>query len=993
MGETTEALPFGVLLKRYRRAAHLTQEMLAERAGYSTTYLSKLERGERQPLTFTVALLAEALGLDASQRSALEHAAQKASFPARRGPRAGVPAPNDPLLPLVGRTVEQTLLARYLEGSGPPLLLVLGEPGIGKTRLLQEAVRQGQRYGWCVLEGRCYRGSGQEPYAPLLGALERHLALLSLAEQREALEQCDWLLKLFPELAVAAGFSLPTWDIAPAQERRLLFAAARRFLDNIAGPAGTLLVLDDLQWASSDALDLLGSLLRATARRPLGVICAYRQTDILSTAPLSLLVADLAREIGAQRIELGPLARPEAEKLLSLLLEGSAVDQQTALVETVLRRAGGVPYFLVSCAQGLCTGALGDPAREPIPWQVTETIRQRIGALSEAAQYLLGAVAVAGNDARRPVLLALVTQLGWSKREVFLALEQACQARLLVEHNENAYAFAHDLVREVLVEDMSAVRRAILHQQVAEILEQGVIQPPVEVLAYHYGQAGLPEKAVVYLERAGDRARTAHANEQAERYYREWLEHLDQLNHPGDVARARFKLSGVLFVRGRYLEALPFLEETLAFYQQTNDLEGQAKVSEKIGQVYGALGASEKGIPFLQQWLASPSLETLSPYRRGALYLSLTYLLMNSSRNSEALAAAQQAVAFARQAQNVQLLGAAYWHLGRVLMLLGRLNEAAEMLEAALPLAEQAGDLRCLCYTLLNLSLITDERGDPAAGRGYAYRAVELAEQMGEPVLLAQVLGDRGFKAFVLGDWQAAEQDYRQAIALMRQAGMPWGAAYPLLNLGELLLAQGQEEGRVYLEEAIDLARRSEDLLALCKAQCVLAEKEILLGTPQKAYERLEALLEQAQQEKQSMFSLVPLLAWAWLELGEAEQALRLMEQARAGTTDEPLRGVLVEMLRVQARLAAKHERWQEAEEALSASLRFCREMPWPQAEAKTLYVAGLVAFQRGEITLAGERFRLALGILARLGEQLYSELIQQVLEELLLHRHQARKE
>ena len=145
---------------------------------------------------------------------------------------------------------------------------------------------------------------------------------------------------------------------------------------------------------------------------------------------------------------------------------------EAELVETVLRRADGVPYFLVSCAQGLRAGTLGGEAREAIPWQVAETIRQRVGALSQEPQYLLGAIAIAGNEARRPLLLALATQLGWGKRDVLLALEQACQVRLLVRTRRRGLRFAHDLIREVIAEDMSAVRRAILHQHIAEILEQ-----------------------------------------------------------------------------------------------------------------------------------------------------------------------------------------------------------------------------------------------------------------------------------------------------------------------------------------------------------------------------------------------------------------------------------------------------------------------------------------------------------------------------------------
>jgi tetratricopeptide (TPR) repeat protein len=992
MEQSVQAPAFGVLLKRYRRAANFTQELLAERAGYSAIYLSKLERGERQPLAFTVATLADALGLDARERAALEHAVHRVPAAPRERPLARIPAGSGSLMPLVGRTEEQALLARYLEGEEPPLLLMLGEPGIGKTRLLQEAAQQGQRHGWRVLEGRCHRHSGQELYAPLLGALERSLTRLSQAEQREVLQQCEWLLRLLPEWAEEAGLSLPPWEIPPAQERRLLFAAVRRFLDRIAGPSGTLLVLDDLQWVSADTLDVLTSLFRADAQRPLRLIGAYRHTEVPSNDALSLAMADIAREVGAQRLLLGPLPAQEAERLLSLLLEGSTVDPEEKLVEVVLRRAGGVPYFLVSCAQGLHAGTLGGIASETIPWQVAETIRQRIGVLSDAAQYLLGVVAVAGSEARRSLLLTLATQLGWGKRETLMALEQACQARLLVELDEHSYTFAHDLIREALIEDMSAARWAMLHQHIAEILEQGRTQPPVEALAYHYSQAGMYEQAIGYLEQAGDRARAAYAHEQAERYYRAWLDQALRLEHPAEAARARFKLSSVLFVCGQYREALTRLEETLAFYQQTNDLEEQAKVAEKIGQVYAALGAAEQGILFLQHWLASPTLSTLSVYRRGTLYLVLAYLLMNSSRNTEALPVTRQAVELVEQAQDTQLLGTAQRYLGRVLRLLGRLKEAAQTFEAAIPLAEQAGDLRCLCLLLSNLSLIADQRGEFVAGEHYVGRAAQLAEQVGAPILLAHVVAARGMNAFVLGDWQHARQDYEQAVILFRQAGMPWGTAEALLHLGEQLLAQGQEGGSAYLEEAIELAQRSNDLLTLRMAQCVLAEQELFLGAPQQAYTRLKPLLEEDQQDRPGLLFPLPLLAWTQLGLGKEDQAQRLLEQARVEAAGEQFRLVLAEASLVQARLAAHQEQWQAAEKALETALHLCRAMPWPYGEAKTLYVAGLVSCQRGETAQARAHFEAALTILQRLGEKLCARVIQQALDQLPAHDPLARE-
>src|SRR5437764_2235015 len=247
---------FGALLKRYRQAAGLTQEALAEQAGLSTRAISDLERGLKlRPHKDTVALLATALPLTPPEHAAFV-AARQGSAP----PAAGAELP-----PFVGRSRELVLLERHLAGEGPPLLLLAGEPGIGKSRLLQEAGQRAGAHGLCVLAGGCQRRGDETPYAPLLPALEHYLQAQAPAQLRAELCGCAWLVRLLPELAGGPVEPLPAWTVPPEQERRLLDKAVGRLLANVAGPAGTLLLLDDLQWADPDALELLGTPVHSTS--------------------------------------------------------------------------------------------------------------------------------------------------------------------------------------------------------------------------------------------------------------------------------------------------------------------------------------------------------------------------------------------------------------------------------------------------------------------------------------------------------------------------------------------------------------------------------------------------------------------------------------------------------------------------------------------------------------------------------------------------------
>jgi transcriptional regulator with XRE-family HTH domain len=243
---TISSQSFGGLLRRHRLEAGLTQEELAAQAGLSVRGLSDLERGARlAPRRETVQLLAEALHLSAAERTRLEAAARRRGAPSVQEAGESLPSPQSSLsaLPFVGRAQELALLEQVLADSGPPVLLVAGEQGIGKSRLLQAGIERAEAQGWNVLIGGCHRRSGQEPYAPLVGALADSLRRQSPTELRQHLEGCTWLVRLLPELAESRVVSRPPWTLPPEQERRLMFAAVARYLAHVAGPAGTLLVV------------------------------------------------------------------------------------------------------------------------------------------------------------------------------------------------------------------------------------------------------------------------------------------------------------------------------------------------------------------------------------------------------------------------------------------------------------------------------------------------------------------------------------------------------------------------------------------------------------------------------------------------------------------------------------------------------------------------------------------------------------------------------
>ena len=262
---------FGTLLRRARRAAGLTQEEVAERAGVSVRTISDLERGvSHTPHTDTVTLLAEALGLQDRDRAAFMAAAGRLRAPASLVPPAQsmIPVGRRPRPGALRGPAARAGAAGAPSGRGGAAGAAAGRRA-GHRQVAPAAGSDARvprrRAGGCW-QGGCQRRGGQEPYAPLLEALERHISGQSAAELRAALQGCAWLVRLLPELAGRADRAAARLDPAARAGAPPDVRGGGPLPGQRGRASGTLLVLDDLQWAGADALDLLATLVRSPRR-------------------------------------------------------------------------------------------------------------------------------------------------------------------------------------------------------------------------------------------------------------------------------------------------------------------------------------------------------------------------------------------------------------------------------------------------------------------------------------------------------------------------------------------------------------------------------------------------------------------------------------------------------------------------------------------------------------------------------------------------------
>lgn len=419
---------------------------------------------------------------------------------------------------LVGRDREQSELSQAFErvhSDGACMVLISGEPGIGKSRLLREfliglddAATQVTAVAW---------EDTSTPFMPLQSAF-RTLAASQPPGWVDAVERSG----LEQAMSEPTGLSGPGND--PLVRTRLpdQYTTA---LQVLAEHRPVVFVLDDAQWASEPDLNFVRYLLRASARLPLLVVLSYRDTELHSAHPLQPLIRDAYREIGATRLSLSRLDEHGARQLIGNVLDSPAHTVSRKLAQAIQQEAEGVPFFIEELVIHLSetgslrrsgrTWELAEDAGIAIPQSVRAVIGHRLAMLSADARETLSVAAVIGNEFPLDLVVDVTGRVSNAGRhDVGEHLDDAVQRSLLNacppergNYRDDRLAFAHDQIRDVLYNELNAIRRRILHQAVGESLEEtgNPADPGYHAaLAYHFGAGEDIERASRYAESAGD---------------------------------------------------------------------------------------------------------------------------------------------------------------------------------------------------------------------------------------------------------------------------------------------------------------------------------------------------------------------------------------------------------------------------------------------------------------------------------------------------------
>jgi ABC-type oligopeptide transport system substrate-binding subunit len=477
---------------------------------------------------------------------------------------------------MVGRDRElrqaRTLWNQVVSGQGQ-VLLVSGESGIGKTRLVQSLATQVQVSGGRTLQGACYAEGGM-PYAPFAQLLREVLG--EAGDESPVLP--DLALRDLPSLVPLVRLDYPEFPADSSQEhlqpeRHRLFRDLVVFFTSLARKAPLLIVLEDIHWADSGTLLLLRHLARHLRRQRVLLVATYRDAGPGEAGPLPELLLELHRERLATRLKLLRLDREQTGELLAILL---AEEITPEFLDGIYTETEGNPFFVEEVCKALVDsgrlyyedGRWHRPSMDElgIPQNVSVAIRSRVRALPDAARETLRLAAVLGRTFGLDTLAA-ASEL--DRDPLLDCLRDALRAQLIEEVSgkqaarewEGAqrgfappaprrapqtatgrtFTFAHGLIPSTLVAAMATAQRQRLHHQAAEAIER-VSPAEYEALAYHYDRARDPEKAIYYLLKAGDRARGLYAFQEATDHYHRALALLKERGEDERAAETLMRL-------------------------------------------------------------------------------------------------------------------------------------------------------------------------------------------------------------------------------------------------------------------------------------------------------------------------------------------------------------------------------------------------------------------------------------------------------------------
>lgn len=873
-----------------------------------------------------------------------------------RSPPLSTAAQNLALCPLfIGRSAPLEVLNELLQSARNQrgqTLLIGGEAGIGKTRLVAEARTLAAAQEFLVLQGACFAPDQQLPFAPLLDLARNFIATQSPQALAASLDAAaPELFKLLPELANHVSPRALPPSPEPELEKKRLFQALLQFIiEGQNQDAPRLLVVEDLHWCDDASLEFLLYLARRIQAHPALLILTYRSEE--TSARLYRFLAEVDRGRLAAEISLSALSRMEVDAMIRAIFDLKQ-PVRAEFLERIYALTEGNPFFLEEILKSMiATGEIfyanGQWDRKPlrelnIPRSVQDAVQRRIEQLSEPAPHVLALAAVVGRRFDFALLQGLT---GMSEPELLPLLKELLGAQLVVEESADEFAFRHALTRESVYTTLLRRERKQMHRRVAETLEQqdaGALESHVGDLAYHYHAAEIWDKALEYARRAGEKAQSMYAPREAIEQFTRALEAAQQLPqaNPTTIYRARGQAYETI---GDFDNAYSDYEQELHAAHAAHDARGEWQGLIDLGFLWASRDYARTDEYFqraleLARAMQDPTTVARSLNRVGNWYMNLDQPWDALSHHQEALAIFQELDDRHGTAETLDLLGIATEVTGDNV-------RASGYFAQAIPLWRELDDRMGLASSLTEFASLGEmHMSSTLVPAPLTFSEIETHLQ--DAIQIARAIGWRAQEVYAQALWSLAlgyHGDYARALELARTSlraveeieHQQWLCFVHILHGWLYLDLLVLDEAQTQLERALSRAHQIRSTLFVkissdALAACLILRNEL---------DRAQAVLDAARGESEILTRgfgerlLSVVYADLALARNDPTQALQIVEELIATTLNRTPETVIPRLWKLRGEALTRLKRFDEAETALrgardTAAARATRPLLW----------------------------------------------------------------
>nr|MBA2288255.1 AAA family ATPase [Ktedonobacteraceae bacterium] len=722
----------------------------------------------------------------------------------------------------------------------PQYVLLMGGPGLGKTRLAEEISREAQGQDWAIIWSRTYAQESNIPYRLWIEILRTMISedpRLRAEVARRPLVYAP-LSVLLPELYGLLPHLTP---LPPEQEQQRLWEAVLELCTAVSEHTPLLIVLDDLQWADASSCELLTYLARRLSGHPVVFIGTCRDRELAAGHPLHALIAHLHREHGILTLQLQPLTDEQIGALVGHVPE--------SMMRTIQTRAAGNPFFAEELARSVeaqvaapAQAAQPDTAAYPLPDTIAAVLGLRISRLSSACQRLLGNAAVLGGSFEFNVIREMEASGSSPADEdtVLDLLDEALQAGVLTEEGRGtriSYHFWHPLLVSLLYDGLSGAKRVLLHRRAAAVLQRMYAAREEAVAAtitHHLVTGGAEAEQIVhYATLAGNSAYALSAYPDAERYYRLAVENIDEqaafqsADKRLHLAYLLEQLAECLRVRGSFEEARSLYERTLntrrfprpfaSAVEEQYEAQIQALLWSEVGRTWYYTGDNARAQEYLdrgEQALREARVAGGPAWAR--LYYQRGYISWQEGRYEEAFQEGHEALRLFEGVMHLEEQPA-----GRPAGIEGQagrppgiaptyLSQEASPVTSARRTLE--GDPVDLVRTYRFLGAVANSVGRPGEALAYLNTALQLLEQHDHKREVAHICCNIGHAHLERAKHELAMTFFQRSLRLAEQLGDAPLEGVVFSNLGELAMRTGKlEEAESWFNRAIAQAEQIND--------------------------------------------------------------------------------------------------------------------------------------------------------------------------------------